>query len=347
MSSFIIVAGGKGTRLASVIGECPKVLASIGGTTNLERQLTLAREFGYRRAIILAGEGADQVIRSLDSICASDEIDVQVIVEKQEGGTAGCFRELAERLVGRMLVIYGDISCDFDLARFVANHERGRALATILVQPNSHMDDSDLVSVDADDMVTTIHRKPHPPGRYLENLTNAAAYVLEPEVLPHVPDGPCDWFQDVFPQLLEKGIPIKAYRSWEYLQDYGTPERYRKAQEDIRRGIVGERRANCSTVGGVFIEVRAGDEGNEHCASAISSLNLNRWPVVLFGEVPTQLLIWLSRKGVYADLVLPRFEVRNLDSVCRAHGLNETCSSIVEWSTLRNAGFELSRHIVQ
>lgn len=333
MTILVIVAGGAGTRLRSVIGDIPKALAPVGGQANLDRQINLGLEFGYRSVIVLAGDGADQIKRHLERRYTGDA-EISVVVECRAQGTAGCFRKLANRAHERMLVLYGDISCDFDLGRFEAAHDRLGAIATILVQPNSHMHDSDLVELDASNTLTEIYRKPHSPGQYFENLTNAAAYFLEPDILSHVPDGHCDWFHDVFPTLLAKDIPLKAYRSWEYFQDLGTPERYQKAQQDVGRGIVGDRRSNCRTAGGLFLIVRRNESIGEENISSIAQYNEARWPVVLCGDIDNELMARLNVAGVYTDVVMRAFDGQNLDTVCRSLGLNVVRSSCVDLAAL-------------
>jgi NDP-sugar pyrophosphorylase family protein len=336
MTALVIVAGGKGTRLQPLIGDLPKVLAPIGGRPNLDRLIALAREFSYRRVVILAGAEAGQIERHLATLPETDGMDISMIVEDRPGGTAGCFRPLAGSVGERMLVLYGDISCDFDLRRFDDFHaERGKD-ATILVQPNSHMHDSDLVAVDGNDLIVRIDRKPHNPCRYYENLTNAAAYVLEPAVLSAVPQEACVWFHDVFPRMLDDGKTLQAYRSWEYLQDFGTPERYRKAQVDLDDGIVGDRRANGRTAGGLFLWLPPSGAAGDADIAAIAQYNDRRWPVILCGESDEALRGRLNDSNVYADLYFDSSGDVALYQCCACFGLNPARSRMVDLDGLRH-----------
>ncbi|NNE83120.1 MAG: nucleotidyltransferase family protein [Alphaproteobacteria bacterium] len=337
MTVLVIVAGGKGSRLKPLIDDLPKVLAPIGAQPNIDRLLALGREFGYRRVIVLAGDGAEQVQRHLAQTQEARDLDIQLVVEHTPGGTAGCFRDLAGNVDERMLVLYGDISCDLDLRRFEDYHSRMKATATILVQPNSHMHDSDLVAVDRNDRITRIDRKPHDPERYYENLTNAAAYILEPDILPAIPDGACDWLHDVFPRMLQKKRALQAYRSWEYLQDFGTPARYEKAQEDVSADIVGARRANGRTAGALFLDSQSATDISDDDIAALAFYNDRRWPVVLFGDVVKVLKRRLNDANVYADFYLDEFNESQLVSVCTRFGFNAARSRIAQFKGLHKS----------
>ncbi len=324
MTILVIVAGGKGTRLAGVIGGLPKVLASIGGKDNLSRLLELGQEYGYRRAIILAGEGFEQIESHLSETSGPQGIQADIVVEHEPGGTAGCFRELRGKIKERMLVLYGDISCDFDLARFEQFHEQHSQAVSVLVQPNSHVFDSDLVSLNEEGAIREIHRKPHQVGCFYENLTNAAAYCMEPSILDWLQEGACDWFHDVFPALIVKGNLPMAYRSWEYLQDFGTPERFEKAEMDYQNGIVGNRRADGHRTGALVVEVTT---ESLFCVTAIETIrkaNNRRIPVMMTGYISQQHQEQLTDCSVYADELyqIKYDKVASMEKICHDNGIN-------------------------
>ena len=80
-------------------------------------------------------------------------------------------------------MLYGDVMINMDLNRLIAFHENKNADATLVVHPNDHPYDSDLLAVDQEDRVTAFYAKPHPDGLRYRNLVNAAAYVFNPVVL--------------------------------------------------------------------------------------------------------------------------------------------------------------------
>ncbi len=108
------------------------------------------------------------------------------------------------------------------------------------MHPNDHPLDSDLVEIDSARRVTGFHSRPHPQGRFFQNLVNAGIYVLERGALePWVGShGPVDFGKDLFPAMLKRGVPLQGYPSSEYIKDIGTPERYDRVCAEAASGIV-------------------------------------------------------------------------------------------------------------
>jgi D,D-heptose 1,7-bisphosphate phosphatase len=159
-------------------------------------------------------------------------------------GTAGCVLEALELLADEFIVLYGDTMLNIDLNRFLRYHRSAQAEATLLAHPNDHPQDSDLLAVDEHGLVSAILPYPHPPGAWLENLVNAAAYVVTKAVLAayrdRCPSG--DFAKHLFPMMLADGRRIAAYRSTEYIKDAGTPERLDKVEADFLSGRVAQGR---------------------------------------------------------------------------------------------------------
>ena len=320
MTAMVIVAGGAGTRLQSVIGEVPKVLAPIGEVANIVRLLGLAVEFGYREVFVLTGHGDGRIRRFLESDSTAQGLDLSVIKEPAPLGTAGCFLGLPSEFNDRMFVIYGDISCDFDIGRLERFHAHAGCAATVLTQPNGHNEDSDLLKVDANGKIVEVRRKPHPRNHDYENLTSAAAYILEPSVLDLVPNERCDWFHHVFPAAIAADIAVKAYQSWEYLQDYGEPARYRKALEDESKGLLGRRRANGLCVGGLFVNCRGHSDVSPDIVASVKMFNADRLPLCLCGPEAESIQMILSKRNAYADYLLPEFVDGEVNSLSQRFG---------------------------
>jgi histidinol-phosphate phosphatase family protein len=146
---------------------------------------------------------------------------------------------LAE-LQDRFLVIYGDTMLNVELSRFWRAHEENRADASLLLHPNDHPHDSDLVEIDECGRITAFHAYPHDPDRLYANLVNAALYVVEKRALVGCRDssGPLDFGKDLFPNMLAQGKLLYGYRSAEYIKDAGTPERLDAVLADYESGRI-------------------------------------------------------------------------------------------------------------
>lgn len=236
---LVIVAGGKGTRLAPVAGDMPKVLVPVGGKPVLQHQLELAAAAGIHEVTLLAGYLADE-IEAFVGDGSRFGLSVRTFVEKEPMGNAGALLQSLDSLPDHFFVLYGDVMLAVNLQRIARHHVEREADFTALVHPNDHPHDSDLLETDADGWVTVIHACPHPPEQFFTNLVNAALYVVRREALrpwSAVP-GKLDFIKDLMPGLLARGGRVLAYRSSEYIKDMGTPARLQRVEADWQAGRI-------------------------------------------------------------------------------------------------------------
>jgi D,D-heptose 1,7-bisphosphate phosphatase len=132
--------------------------------------------------------------------------------------------------------MYGDTLVNVDLQRFVSHHTPGTAV-TLLVHPNDHPQDSDLVEMDEENRIVAFHSYPHARDANLGNLVNAALYVFSKDCLGSTAERG-DIAKDLFPALLRDGKTFRGYRSREYIKDAGTPERLEKVRRDYESKLV-------------------------------------------------------------------------------------------------------------
>lgn len=233
----VIVAGGRATRMGPLGNDTPKALLEVGGRPLLGRQLDVLASGGVRRAFVLAGHLAGDVAAALGQLTPWG-IEVDLRVEEEPLGTGGCLAA-AELPETTLIVAYGDIVFDLDLGLLLRSHLGTGAIATLVVHPNDHPHDSDLVELDAEGRVVELHCKPHPEGLRVRNLVNAGLCVLERVVIDAIAPGErCDLIYDVVAPLARAGEAVYAYPTTEYLKDIGTPDRYEHVADDWTRGHV-------------------------------------------------------------------------------------------------------------
>jgi len=231
-----IVAGGRGTRLG--LKEIPKPMVKIGGKPILEHQINLAKSYGIKDVYILSGYQAD-VIKSYFGDGSTLDINITHITEKYPLGTAGAVKQLKDRINERFIVFYGDIILNIDLASFIAFDKQSSSIATIVVHPNDHPYDSDLVKITEENIVVAFNPKPHDRNKFYCNLVNAAIYILSPEIFKYIPeDKPADFGKDIFPLLVKSGETVRAYKTAEYIKDVGTIDRLKKVDNDFLNGTI-------------------------------------------------------------------------------------------------------------
>lgn len=231
---LVILAGGKGTRLG--LTDVPKPMASMGGKPLLEQQIELSKRYGVKEVFILEGHLA-HVISDYFGDGSRWGIKIHHVVEPHPLGTAGALKLLEGKLIDRFLVFYGDIVMDFDIKSFQNFDSVHDGIATILVHPNSHPYDSDLVEINENLSVKSFLSKPHPEDLIYKNLVNASVYIMSPRVMNYIEPGiVSDFGKHILPKLLKQNQEIYAYETHEYLKDMGTKERFLLACQDLETG---------------------------------------------------------------------------------------------------------------
>lgn len=237
----VIVAGGKGSRLGHMAERLPKALVEIGGRPLVEHQIAVAARYGIHRFLFLTGHLGDVLAERLGH---GERFGVEIAFRREARplGTAGALKDAAHLLDDEFFVFYGDIIFDLDLDRIVRFHHERNALATLVVHPNDHPQDSDVVETDGDGRIVAFHSKNRPPEGIVPNLVNAGIYLLSRRCLAEIDNGVFgDFGLDIFPQMLRAGHVLAAYNTPEYAKDAGTPDRLAAVERDLRSGKVARR----------------------------------------------------------------------------------------------------------
>jgi histidinol-phosphate phosphatase family protein len=260
MNQAVILAGGMGTRLRARLGDLPKPMIPVGGRPLLEHQIELARRHGFTHFTLFVCYRPDLIEGHLGD-GSRFGVRIRYVLETEPLGTAGALLAGWDALEDSFVVLYGDTMVNVDLARLREAHVAHGADATLLLHPNNHPFDSDLVECNDAGWVTRFHNRPHPPGAWFQNRVNAGLYVLRRAALEpfraelgRLTKGRVlDFGRDVFPAMLQQGRRLLGYDSPEYIKDIGTPERYDKVCDEYAAGVI--QRSSLSTpVPAVFVD---------------------------------------------------------------------------------------------
>jgi mannose-1-phosphate guanylyltransferase/phosphomannomutase len=227
----VVMAGGEGTRLRPLTSNQPKPMVPIVGKPCMEHILELLRSHGFEDVVVTVAF-MPQAIRSYFGNGENLGVNIEYSVEESPLGTAGSVRLASGRLDGTTLIISGDALCDFDLSKIVEFHREKGAAVTIGLKSVENPLEFGIVVTDEDGKVERFLEKPS-WGQVFSDTINTGIYVLEPEVLKHIPtDRPYDFSKELFPLLLEMGRPIYGYVCEGYWQDIGNLDQYRQANFD-------------------------------------------------------------------------------------------------------------------
>jgi mannose-1-phosphate guanylyltransferase / phosphomannomutase len=241
----VVMAGGEGTRLRPLTSNQPKPMVPIVGKPCMEHILELLREHELTDVIVTVAF-LPQAIRSYFGEGDTLGMKIGYSVEESPLGTAGSVRLATRQLEETFLVISGDALCDVDLSALIAFHKEREAAVTIGLKSVENPLEFGIVVTDEEGRIERFLEKPS-WGQVFSDTINTGIYVLEPEVLRHVPtDRPYDFSKELFPYLLEMGRPLYGFVMDGYWQDIGNLDQYRQANfdaldEGVRLNIPGIR----------------------------------------------------------------------------------------------------------
>ena len=245
----VIMAGGRGTRISSVVSDIPKPMIKIGGVPVLEREICCLREQGFTDLILTVSHMSEQIIGYFGD-GSKLGVSIDYYVEEKPLGNAGALFKLRDKLDGDFLLLNADAVFDIDFNRFVEYHRQKGGLVTLFTHPNSHPYDSGLLLADSDGRVLKWLAKEDERPQWYRNRVNAGLHVISPKALDMSGidadsigtemDGKtvkADLDRQILKPLCGTG-KMFCYDSPEYVKDMGTPDRYAAVCADFANGVV-------------------------------------------------------------------------------------------------------------
>src|SRR5204863_5785052 len=244
----------------------PHPMVPTAGKPCMDHSLELLREHGLTDVIVTVAF-LPQAIRTYFGEGDTLGMRIGYSVEESPLGTAGSVRLAARQLDETFLVISGDALCDLDLTKLIAFHKERGAAVTFGLKSVENPLEFGIVVTDDDGRIERFLEKPS-WGQVFSDTINTGIYVLDPEVLTHIPsDRPYDFSKELFPFLLEMGRPLYGHVFDGYWQDIGNLDQFRQANFDalderVRLNIPGIRlRGNVWLGEGVDVDDLASIEG--------------------------------------------------------------------------------------
>jgi len=248
----VILAGGRGTRLAPYTSVLPKPLMPIGDRSILEVVVGQLENAGIVNVNFCVGYLA-HLIEAVFESRENGHVNITYVREPEALGTAGPLR-LVDGLDNTFIVMNGDVLTTLDYEELVAFHrEQGNAL-TIATRERSIKIDYGLLHLDGESRVREYEEKPT-----ISSRVSMGIYVMEPEVIDLVPQGEYFDFPDLVRVLLEEGEPVGAYDHTGLWFDIGRQEDYERA---INVWLENEEHANGNGNGHVNGNGHANGNGN-------------------------------------------------------------------------------------
>jgi NDP-sugar pyrophosphorylase family protein len=222
----VILAGGRGSRLAPFTSVVPKPLLPVGDTPILEIIIRQLAHAGFDHITLTLGYMSTYFHafiaqhRSLGRLARIDFVE-----EENPTGTAGSLASVPG-LHGTFLVMNGDILTTLDYRALLAHHHAQRGLLTIAMHPKDVKIDLGVIHTDATGQVTGYIEKPT-----LSYGVSMGIYVYSAEVLEHIEPGAYLDFPSLVLRLLAVGKKVATYPSTAAWLDLGRFEDLQRASE--------------------------------------------------------------------------------------------------------------------
>lgn len=245
----VLMAGGRGTRIAELFPDIPKPLIPVNGMPILEREIRSLASQGFNNLIITVSYLADKIMAYFGD-GSQLGVKIEYYVEETPLGNAGALFRLRDKIGEEpFFLLNADAAFDIDFNRMLDFHNKHEGLVTLFTHPNSHPYDSGLIIADSDGKVEKWLSKEDERPQWYNNRVNAGLHVIDPKVLELIlkkleidpttgyPKGKVDLDRQILKPLCGTG-KMFCYNSPEYVKDMGTPERYHQVEADYKNGVV-------------------------------------------------------------------------------------------------------------
>jgi NDP-sugar pyrophosphorylase family protein len=224
----VILAGGKGTRLAPYTVVLPKPLVPIGEQPILEILLRQLRHYGVTEVILAVGYLAGLIEAYFGD---GEKLGLRITYSREDEplGTAGPLA-LIDGLDETFMVLNGDLLTNLDYRQLVAHHRKSGASCSIAMYDRSVQISLGVLKVDERQRLTDYIEKPT-----YHYQVSMGVYVFEPKVLARIPRGQYLDFPDLIKGLLKDRQHVGCYPFSGYWLDIGRHDDYAQAMEDFDR----------------------------------------------------------------------------------------------------------------
>lgn len=228
-SEAIILAGGLGTRLRSVVPDLPKCMAPVNGKPFIAYVIDYLQKQGVEKFILSLGYKHEAIIAFINEQYST--LPVQYSIEEEPLGTGGAIRYACIKTsVDNVIVTNGDTLFKADIAEVVSLHTLNNADCTLSLKPMKNFDRYGVVELNEDNSIKSFKEKQH----YEDGLINGGLYVLNTKsflsaYLPLKFSFEKNYLEPFYKEKKMYGVVQDAY-----FIDIGIPEDYTRAQKELQ-----------------------------------------------------------------------------------------------------------------
>lgn len=231
ITTAIILAGGFGTRLQSVVSDLPKPMAPVNDQPFLNYQLNYLKHYGINKVILSLGYLPEKIKDFYGYNFNGIEIDY--VIENEPLGTGGGIRLALEKCIEeKVLVLNGDSFFDVELNKFYKLHTTNNSEISLALRKVNNAARYGTIEKDKNSKIISFIEK---SGLEKEGIINGGVYILDKKIYSNLTPANKNFSieKDFFEKQLQN-IQIKGFEFEGYFIDIGIPEDYAKAQHDFK-----------------------------------------------------------------------------------------------------------------
>jgi NDP-sugar pyrophosphorylase family protein len=232
----MVLAAGVGSRLDPLTGDIPKPLVPVANFPVMQHLLQLLYRHDFRSVVANLHYLPEKLVEYFGNGNRFG-MDLDFRLEEKLSGDAGGVRFCRDFLEGdTFIVLMGDLLTDIDLSYVLAQHKAKGALASIALKKVEDVSRFGVALLDEEGFINGFQEKPK-KEEALSNLASTGIYVLEPEVFDYIPkQGDFGFGRQLFPQLVQSGLPVLGVEVGSYWSDVGTIEQYWASNIEVLSG---------------------------------------------------------------------------------------------------------------
>ena len=224
----VILAGGKGTRLAPYTHILPKPLMPIGDMPIMELLLWQLQRAGVWDVVLTVGH-LSELLRAFFNDGKKWNLNISYSYEDTPLGTAGPL-SLIDGLDETFIVTNGDVMTTLDLKELLAFHREQGGLATIATHKRQVKINLGVVEVNGGNTISGYIEKPT-----YDYTVSMGIYIFEPDILQYIPHNEYLDFPDLVLKLIDVGEKVVAFPFDGYWKDLGYADDYAEATQDFEQ----------------------------------------------------------------------------------------------------------------
>ena len=240
----IVVAGGLATRMKTISEKVPKCLLRLDKKPLIQHQIEFFKRKGYTNFIFCIAYLGDKIKKYFKD-GNSFGVNIHYSEEPEDLlGTAGTVKLIQSMLDNTFIVYYGDILTNEDFDKVLQFHKQKNSDFTIVVRLlRRGYISSSLIIMDENYRTKVFIEKPSKEDfekykdekRYINN----GIYIIEPKILPEIPQGiKYDFAKQLIPKLLKMNMNVYCYVSSSLFEEIGTMEKYGKFKEKLKENKI-------------------------------------------------------------------------------------------------------------